>query len=206
MDNQASGAVPPIDNQASGAVHYGFPSRLMTALLFALSGVFAILVFMSASDKGTIAFCSIGSALLAVIWPLVPNITNLKIGLSGVEIINKLDEANTKAANAESKANDALAKFTRFVFNSMPRPTFDNLKKIADGHFGSYKMSDGFRQELRYLRDSGYILTKDIAIGNIPINAHDLSDFVYITDLGKDFIKQREAAEAAAPPPLVQKV
>jgi hypothetical protein len=66
-------------------------------------------------------------------------------------------------------------------------------------------MSEGFRQQLRYLRDSGYIRTNDIAIADIPAAGDELSQFVYATSLGKEFIAQRLAAEAAAPLSLVQK-
>ena len=66
-------------------------------------------------------------------------------------------------------------------------------------------MSEGFRQQLRYLRDSGYIRTNDIAIADIPPAGSQLSEFVYATSLGKEFIAQRLAAEAAAPQSLVLK-
>jgi hypothetical protein len=191
-------------DRLSDAVEYGLPRRLMTVLLFSLAGIFAVLLIISTSDKGSIAFCSFGSALLAVFWPLVAKVESLKIGPTGVELSKKVDEANAKAEVADSKADAALATLTRFVFNSMPQPTFENLRKISTG-FGTFGMSEGFRQQLRYLRDSGYIRTNDIAIADIPAAGDELSQFVYATSLGKEFIAQRLAAEAAAPLALVQK-
>jgi hypothetical protein len=191
-----------MNDRLSEAVDYGFPRKLVTAFLFALASIFAVLLFITASDKGTIAFCSFGFALLAVFWPLVAKVENLKIGPTGVELSKKVEEANIKAEVADSKAEAVLATLTRFVFISMPQPTFENLKKIAGGRFGSFHMSDGFRQQLRYLRDSGYIQTNNIAIGGIPTDGSDLSDFVYATDLGKEFIAKRLAAEAAGPQSL----
>jgi hypothetical protein len=185
------------------AVDYGFPRRLVTAILFALATIFAVLLFLTASDKATIAFCSFGFALLAVFWPLVAKVETIKIGPTGVELSKKIEEANTTAKLADSKADAVLATLTRFVFNSMPRPTFTNLTKIASGRFGSFNMSDGFREQLRYLRDSGYIQTNNIAIHSIPGHGSDLSEFVYVTDLGKEFIAQRLAAEDNASQSLV---
>lgn len=193
-----------MSDRLSDAVEYGLPRRLMTALLFGLAGVFAVLLIISASDKGTIALCSFGSALLAVFWPLVAKVESLKIGPTGVELSKKVEEANAKAEVADSKADAALATLTRFVFNSMPQPTFENLRKIATG-FGAFGMSEGFRQQLRYLRDSGYIRTNDVTIADIPQAGNQLSDFVYATSLGKEFIAQRLATEAAAPQSLVPK-
>jgi hypothetical protein len=183
-------------DRLSDAVEYGLPRRLMTVLLFSLAGIFAVLLIISTSDKGSIAFCSFGSALLAVFWPLVAKVESLKIGPTGVELSKKVDEANAKAAVADSKADAALATLTRFVFNSMPQ--------LSTG-FGTFGMSECFRQQLRYLRDSGYIRTNDIAIADIPAAGDELSQFVYATSLGKEFIAQRLAAEAAAPMSLVQK-
>lgn len=194
-----------MDERQPEAVDYGFPRKLVTALLFGFASIFAVLLFITTSDKGTIAFCSFGFALLAVFWPLVTKIENLKIGPTGVELSKKVEEANLKAEVADGKADAVLATLTRFVFNSMPQPTYENLKKIADGNFGSFRMSDGFRQQLRYLRDSGYIQTNDIAIAGIPTEGSNLSDYVYATDLGKEFIAQRRAAESAGPQSFVQK-
>lgn len=175
----------------------------MTALLFALAGVFAVLLFITASGTAAIAFCSLGSALLAVVWPLVAKY-DLKFGLTGVELSQKVDEANATAQGADRKADAALATLTRFVFNGMPQPTFGNLQKISDGHFGSFGMSDAFREQLRYLRDCGYIQTNNITIQNIPTAGADLSDFVYVTDLGKKFIAERLRAEATESQSLVR--
>jgi hypothetical protein len=193
-----------MSDRPSDAVEYGFPRTLVTALLFGLAGVFAVLLFISPTDRGTIAFCSLGSALLAVFWPLVAKVENLKIGPAGVELGKKVDEATARAEVADVKADAALATLTRFVFNGMPRPTFENLRKI-DAGFGAFGMSEGFRQQLRYLRDSGYIRTNDINIGEIPAAGNQLSDFVYATALGKEFIARRLAAEAAAPQPPAQR-
>jgi hypothetical protein len=188
-----------MDDRLSDAIEYGFPRRLVTALLFGLAGVFAVLLFIPAGDKGkgTIAICSFASALLAVFWPLVAKVESIKIGPTGVGLSKKVDEANVKAEIADTKADAALATLTRFVFNSMPQPTFNNLRKIA-GSFGTFGMSEGFRGQLRYLRDSGYIQTNGIAIADIPAEGNDLSNFVCATDLGKEFIAQRLAVEDAA--------
>lgn len=187
-----------MNENLSEASDYGLPRRWITSLLFILAGVFAVPLFLASSDKGTIAFCSLGSAILAVFWPLVSKIDNLKIGPTGVELSKKVDAANAKADDATNKADSALKTIKRFVFNSMPQPTFSNFQKIATGNFGPFNMSEGFRQQLRNLRDSGYIVTNSITIANIPTEGNDLSEFVYCTELGKEFIAQRLAAEAAA--------
>ena len=183
----------------SEASDYGLPRRWITILLFILAAIFAVALFKSESaSTGPIAWCLLGSAALVVSWPLVAKIDNLKIGATGVELTKKVDEANAKAGDAADKAYSAIATITRFVFNSMPQPTFVNLQKIASDKFGPFVMNDGFRQELRNLRDSGYITTNNTYIGNIPDRGDELSAFVYCTELGKEFIDQRLAAENAA--------
>jgi hypothetical protein len=107
----------------------------------------------------------------------VAKIDNLKIGPTGVELTKKVEEANAKADDAASKAYNALATITSFVFHSMPQPTFYNLQKLASSPFGPFNMDDGFHQQLRNLRDSGYIATNSIYIGQIPGEGKELSEF-----------------------------
>ena len=188
---------PDMSDGLSDVSDYGLPRRWVTSLLFGLTAIFALALFLSEKDRGTIALCLLGSAALAVFWPLVSKVDNMKLGPSGLELSKRVEEAKATADDASNKAYRAVETITRFVFNSMPQPTFNNLQKIASGRFGRFQMSDGFRQELRNLRDSGYIRTNGIFVSDIPASGDDLSEYVYCTELGKEFIDQRLAVEKA---------
>ncbi len=84
----------------------------------------------------------------------------------------------------------------------MPLQTYLNLKKIAGygvgtarteqpPRFGTFEMNDGFRSQLRYLRDNGYIRVNRF-IGELPERGNDLSKYVSITPIGHEFIDLRE--------------
>jgi hypothetical protein len=70
---------------------------------------------------------------------------------------------------------------------------YTNLKKIASGNFGHYKIqkSSGLERELYYLRDIGYIAVNSIS--NLPKDGDNLSDYVKITKAGKQFVNLRES-------------
>lgn len=88
---------------------------------------------------------------------------------------------------------------------------YKNLKKIASGNFGHYKIhkSSGLERELYYLRDIGYIAVDSIgnlpkkganlsdieadSISNLPEEGANLSDYVKITTTGKHFVNLRES-------------
>ncbi len=188
-----------MDDKTPQASLFGVSNRNVTLFLFGLTLVFAVALFRLPNDKATIALCLLGSGALAVFWPLVAKVDNLKIGASGLELSQRVEEAKSTADDAADKAYRAVETITRFVFNSMPQPTFRNLTKIDSMHFGKFDMTESFRQELRYLRDSGYIATSGVHIGDIPASGDELSEYVFTTDLGKEFIARRRETEIRPP-------
>ncbi len=52
-------------------------------------------------------------------------------------------------------------------------------------------MDEGFRGQLRYLRDSGYINVKG-SVGDLPQRGNELNEHVSVTSLGEEFIRLRE--------------
>ncbi len=83
----------------------------------------------------------------------------------------------------------------------MREGTFENLKKIASGKFGHFNMTFNFRQQLHHLQDAGCIATSKGRIAQIPIEGSDLSEYVYCTKTGREFIQERDA-EARESSPL----
>jgi hypothetical protein len=94
----------------------------------------------------------------------------------------------------ETKLNLDLTRerMDRFIFLGMPRPIYFNLKRLAESQrdgrpFGPFEASEGFKQQLRVLRDSGYISTKGRLIGQLTSD-QELSEFAEVTPLGLEFI------------------
>jgi hypothetical protein len=108
----------------------------------------------------------------------------LKKGPGGLEFATK-DEVKA----VESKV-DALFTY------SMAPPMYENLRKLATGHFGSFVKNGGLSRELYHLRDVGYIQVNSISA--IPDGGSNLSDYVSVTDKGKEFVNHREELEARA--------
>ncbi len=100
----------------------------------------------------------------------------------------KLQKIEEKVASVEEDIN-----ITKQFLLSMSTPMYLNLKKIASGNFGSYKMEkgSGLQRELYHLRDIGYI--EVFSIRNIPDMGNNLSDYVKITPIGNKFVNLRES-------------
>jgi hypothetical protein len=100
----------------------------------------------------------------------------------------KLEKIEKKVAIVEQDVD--IAK--QFLF-SMSNPMYDNLKKIASGKFGPYKMEkgSGLQRELYHLRDIGYIEAHSIR--SIPDSGDNLSSHVKITPIGEKFVNLRES-------------
>jgi hypothetical protein len=102
----------------------------------------------------------------------------------------RADEAVSQADKATKEAEDARTKLDRFIFLSMPKPTYANLVKLAGPErFGPYNLNEGFVSQLRFLRDAGYI-DVDRHVGELH-GSDDLSRHVQVTELGREFIANR---------------
>ena len=104
------------------------------------------------------------------------------------------DRANIATAQAEKankEAEEARRKLDRFIFLAMPKPTYDNLVKLAKSEsFGGYRADEGFKAQLRFLRDAGYI-NFDGHVSELQ-DGDNLSIRAQVTKLGKEFIENRE--------------
>jgi hypothetical protein len=100
----------------------------------------------------------------------------------------KLQRIEEKVAIVEKDIN-----ITKQFLMSMSKPMYDNLRKIASGNFGQYKMErgSGLQRELYHLRDIGYIGAHSIR--SIPDKGDNLSDHVKITPIGEKFVNLRES-------------
>lgn len=72
---------------------------------------------------------------------------------------------------------------------TMSEPMFRNLEKFASGNFGPYHLGDALARELYHLRDAGYIQVGSIR--QIPQNGPQLSQFVVVTQAGRQFVELR---------------
>ena len=211
---------------------YGIPRRWITLFFDALTVAFIILAFViglkERRDAGLLALCALvwASSAVFIISPWVPKPAKLKVSPTGEIEVNlgqrvqqangtaeeaketaskatqQVQRANATAEEAKETATDALDTIIRLVRNSIREETFENLKKIASGKFGHFKMTFNFGQQLRHLRDAGCIATWKGHIAQIPEEGSDLSEYVYCTKPGYEFIQERRDAEARENSPL----
>jgi hypothetical protein len=78
--------------------------------------------------------------------------------------------------------------------NTITESRYLTLKKLSTGRFGHFIISSDLRRELRQLRNLDLITVKG-AVGQLPDEGKDLSEFVTVTAIGKQFIEFREALD-----------
>ena len=102
----------------------------------------------------------------------------------------KLD---SKINSIGKKLSTTKARTDKLVLLSMSKSMFETLKKLAGANFGSYEMNDNLEKEIFHLKDIGYVEVGRIR--DIPYKDNNLSDYVKVTDLGKQYIELRKSTE-----------
>src|SRR5262249_32595599 len=114
------------------------------------------------------------------------------LGVSDIKTNRQIRDLESRQETAESKIKETENRIDHIVAYTMSDSMFSNLKKLSTGRFGRFRTGSGLRRELRHLRDIGYVTVKG-SIGNLPKEGDNLSDFVTIKPIGKEFVDFREA-------------
>ncbi len=75
----------------------------------------------------------------------------------------------------------------------VPPILYKNLRKNASDELGKYTLSEPFKRDLYFLRNSGFIEVN--AISRIPPQGGNLSAHIRITSAGRQYIQTREVIE-----------
>ena len=110
----------------------------------------------------------------------------------------KVGELRAEINSVRKGLDETNQKVSHLFLTTMAPAMYENLKKIASGHFGQYHMSQGLRRELYHLRDIGYIEVPSVRA--IPDRGVDLSVHANITPAGRQFVELREALLSTSKP------
>jgi Predicted nucleotide-binding protein containing TIR -like domain len=116
------------------------------------------------------------------------------LGFAEKKVARQLSDIRARQETTESRIESAENRIDRIFAHSMSDTMFENLRKLSTGRFGHFRNSGPLRRELRYLRGIGYIKVRGY-IGHLPNRGDNLSDFITVSDIGKDFVKLREDLE-----------
>lgn len=110
----------------------------------------------------------------------------------------ELGEVKRELAEVRNEVNDLHSRISRLFLLAMSDNMFKNLRKLASGRFGEFEKSAGLDRELRSLRELGYVRAPGPhGIGGIPPRGENLSDFVEVTDAGRQFVQLRDELSVA---------
>jgi len=116
----------------------------------------------------------------AVVWHNRPSLGRQGLRAEIQQVKDRVDHAN-------NKINDL------FLLTISPW-AYLHLRKLARPEgYGAYEMGPGLSRELHHLLNIGYI--ESSSMEEIPQRGENLSEFVTITDEGKQFVKLRQELE-----------
>lgn len=183
-----------------------FTVQSSTSLLFAIVAITALLIFsfrledivkaVLGKDEQQIELSNLNVRLKQT----EDDLTEAQSKIEAIELsdfntrLKKIEDDLTEAQSKNEANGDKIDNLSLLLMGS---DTYTTLKKIASGHFGEYyKKSNGILdRELRYLRVIGYIEVKDNVIARIPERGKNLSEYVWTTETGRDFVALRESVE-----------
>jgi len=95
-----------------------------------------------------------------------------------------------RVEEVQDDVSDLNSKVTQLFLHTMSPGMYENLKKVASGHFGEYEKGAALDRELRFLREYGFI--EVASVSSIPDAGPNLSYYVSATEPGKKFVELRE--------------
>lgn len=143
-------------------------------------------VFITENQVGTATLLAIGVYFaIAAILGFFPR---LKFGESEIDP-GEFSAVKEKVGQVENEVSNLSERVAKAFLSSMSENMYRNLAKLCTGNFGHYVLSGPLERELRYLRDVGYI---DVhAVAQMPKEGGNLSDWVTVTENGRNFITLR---------------
>ena len=116
------------------------------------------------------------------------------LGISDEKMNRQLSNLESRQETTESRINETERRIDRIFAYTMSENMFSTLKKLSTGKFGPFQNNRMLRRDLRHLRDIGYV-TVNGPIGDLPGEGDNLSEFVTVTLVGKQFVQLRETLE-----------
>ncbi|MEC4816053.1 MAG: hypothetical protein SAK29_22695 [Scytonema sp. PMC 1069.18] len=147
----------------------------------------AVLLMILLSGKASIElFLAITViAMLLFLFPSLDDTIALTFDRSKLE---------SKLSAIGKKNTTTMTKLDKLILLSMSTTMCDNLKKLNSGQFGTYKITERLERELYHLWDLGYIEVSRVR--DIPYEGNNLSEYVQVTDFGKQFVELRKSVES----------
>ncbi|AKG24727.1 hypothetical protein [Calothrix sp. 336/3] len=149
-----------------------------------MEGILLVMLFTRRNSAFLIA-ALIFIGILMFLMPRMDDVVAMTFDREKID--TKINSINKKLGTTKTRADKIFTL-------SMSDYMYKTLQKINSGNYGSYEMTSRMERELYHLRDVGYI--DDIEeIRDIPYKGSNLSNYLKITSLGKQFVEMRKSVE-----------
>ena len=170
-----------------------FNSRIWWSAFIIVAFIEVILAIklLTEETSGGLLFAIIAVAILLIISTQIDKLVEITVKTGELSV--KLQQAQRDIKEAKEEIEQTKEKIDKLFLLSLSPAMYKNLHKLSTGKFGYYEKSKPLERELYHLRNVGYI---DVfAISQIPSRGDNLSDYVEITETGKEFVRLRELIE-----------
>jgi hypothetical protein len=153
-------------------------------------------------SSGLIAAVVVLTAILVVV-PRIFDIAQLRVlGMSAQLLQEELADTQKVVEATQTAVTQTNERLDSLFALSISDWQFINLKKLSEGSFGPFVRSIGLENDLRHLRNHGYI--EIASVRDMPDRGEELCDYVRVTGAGKSFLKLRQSLSIAPPSLTVQ--
>jgi hypothetical protein len=175
--------------------------------------VLLVKLLQAAGTPGELLGAIIAVVAVMAVVPRVSDLVLLKLPgfeASLREVKEGLQETNEAVKEGLQETNEAVKEGLQETNDridvlfalSLSQWQYRNLVKLASGRFGPYVMSLGLENDLRHLRNHGYVEVPSVR--DLPKQGDDLSRHVKVTETGHALIRFREALRLPEPELYVQ--
>jgi hypothetical protein len=169
-------------------------ATVLATLVLVIAGLFVALFTSDTADVPVV------TAIVAcvVLMLLVPQMSRV-VAVKGFGVEATMAARIEKVEGAVDETNRRIdALFALSISDWQYR----NLVKLASGTFGPFVRSLGLENDLRHLRNHGYVAIPSVR--DIPDRGDELCTHVEVTDTGRKFVELREELQLAAAEVVVQ--
>lgn len=139
------------------------------------------------------AICLIG--ILLLLTGTLEGLKSISFGKEGFKA--EIERLEKRTATLERE-------IAHLTLSSMGDDAYFNLRKLARGDFGPYRLEEqiGLYTELYHLRNLGFVALKKErpssvkSIRDIPPDGDQLSEFIEVTETGKQYMALRRRSDA----------
>jgi len=170
-------------------------------VVLVVEALLVIRLFAGPGDQqGVLVGAIVVVAAALILVPRVFDLSQLKVPGFTAQLqamSQSLDETRSSVQATDAAVESVNRKLDTLFALSISDWQYQNLEKLTSGRFGPYVRSMGLENDLRHLRNHGYVEVPSVR--DLPDTGEELCDYVAVTDTGRLFVELRQSLRLPNP-------